>query len=825
MSVVRSCLLLVLIVSACPPAAAFPPLPVLDRNGEPLPAGAVGRLGTSQLRTACDRLHFSADGKTLIGTDADRQVRTSDAQTGKFLGSRPLLGPAQQAWVRSRDGRTLLVSRGKWIDLVEVETGRSIDAKRPMLHGFARRMAVSDDRHWLLFPDVKGERPPRLRGGFAMDEPVEHLILWDTTTGTGRTLTEDESGIIALEFSPDGKRAATSGSVHDAHTRVWDSATGQKLWEVSGYNAEEYHFTPDGKYLIAAPGGGQHDWHVWDAATGKRAAGFKPPTVGYAWMFAVSPEGTKLLIPTETDYVIWDLKSGEVLHRWPGANQRGRGTFAPDGRSVVTYDTILCRWDLATGKNLYADVEALGHIAPVRRVFLKPDGKRLVSISDDQTARVWDVPATKLIRTIPIDKPMDAWALTPNSSTLVGIDERMTVHRWSVDDGAKKTVDLRDAQKLDIGLRARDAQILADGTLAVVGWPRSPEYRLLPFSFSFWDLATGRLIRWGGEPGKEFRGEYCRLSPDGRLAAGREAAFDTRTGAMRGVPASPFGPGGMPVFSSDGRLLAAASPRDLRAWELVTGRVITDLPINSLEPAAFSSDGRRLAAMNGDRIAVWDLALRKQIAEGQAPARIGTVAFSPDGRMVATGHSDGTILLWRVPAPILDGPWSAGEASSAWDALADDLPANAYPALWQLADYPAETVRFLRAKAALAPRAGADEIDKAIAGLDNTRFAEREAATKRLRELGRAAEGPLRQALKRGPSAEQSARIETLLAGLEPVARPRGEDLRSIRAVAVLEYIGTDDARRLLAEWADRGSPPRLADEASRALERLRARE
>src|SRR5262249_23121266 len=156
-----------------------------------------------------------------------------------------------------------------------------------------------------------------------------------------------------------------------------------------------------------------------------------------------------------------------------------------------------------------------------------------------------------------------------------------------------------------------------------------------------------------------------------------------------------------------------------------------------------------------------------------------------DGRMVATGHFDGTILLWRVPAPVRDGPWSAGEANSAWDALVDDLPANAYPALWQLTDYPAETVRFLRAKAALAPLAGADEIDKLIAGLDSPRFAERETASKRLRELGRAVEGPLRQRLKRGASPEQTARIEALLAALEPVSRPRGEDLRSIRAVEV----------------------------------------
>jgi WD40 repeat protein len=769
-----------------------------------------------------DDLSFSSDGGTLVGTMFDRVVRVWDAMTGTVLERRPistLEGRPPQAWSHSDDGRTLVASRGRSLELVDLPSGKTVGRYVPKRQQTISRLAASNDRRRLLFSEVVGSRPPAVRGGFALDEPIEHLTLWDTTTCKGRVLAADESGVVALAFSPDGRRGISSDH---SHTRCWDTAAAKKLWEVADYNAEQCRFTPDGKYVIAAPGGGQHDWHVWDAATGKPAAELKPPTVGYAWTFAISPDGTRLLIPTETDYMLWDLKAGEVVHRWPGADQRGRGTFAPDGKSVVTYDTILRRWDLATGKNLYADVAALGHVAPVRRVFFAPDGKRLVSIGDDHTARVWDVPSTKLIRTIPIDRPMDVWALTPDGSSLVGIDERLTVHRWPADGGAKSTVDLRDAQKLGIGLRARDAHVLPGGTLAVLAWPRSPEYRLNRFSFSFWDLGIGKLLRWGGDPGNEFHGDSCRLSPDGRLAAGPEATFGVRTGAKQGVPASPFGVGGMPVFSPDGRLLAAASARDSRVWELATGRVVTDLPTNAFDQAAFSPDGRRLAAVNGDRVVVWDIGLRRQVAEWAAPTAVGTIAFGPDGRTLATAHSDGTILLWRVPAPVPDGPWAVGEAQAAWDALADPLPANAYPAVWQLIDYPAEAVRFLRGKAALAPVAGADEFARLIGKLDSARFTEREAASKRLGELGRAAEGPLRQALKRGPSPEQTARIEVLLAALEPVARPRGEDLRSIRMVAVLEYIASDEARRLLAEWADHGSPPRLADEAARAVERLR---
>src|SRR5262249_6429350 len=153
------CLLLSLVGSACTSAAAFPPLPAFDRNGEPLSAGAVGRLGTIQLRSDCKDLHFSPDGRTLVGITEDRVAPVWDARTGGLLESRGLPGPGRgtfQPWFQSADGRTLLVNRVKALELIDLSSRQSLGTHRPTLHGIVQRMAVSDDRRWLLFPDVVG---------------------------------------------------------------------------------------------------------------------------------------------------------------------------------------------------------------------------------------------------------------------------------------------------------------------------------------------------------------------------------------------------------------------------------------------------------------------------------------------------------------------------------------------------------------------------------------------------------------------------------------------------------------------------------------------
>jgi hypothetical protein len=167
-----------------------------------------------------------------------------------------------------------------------------------------------------------------------------------------------------------------------------------------------------------------------------------------------------------------------------------------------------------------------------------------------------------------------------------------------------------------------------------------------------------------------------------------------------------------------------------------------------------------------------------------------------------------------VPLPSAEG------LNGAWDRLAGADGANALAAEWELFDRPAQAVALLREQ--LRPVRAADEsgVRKLIAQLASAAFAERETATRALRELGDSAVEQMRAALKAGVPAEAKFRVERLLAEADATGFPPGARQREVRAIAVLERINTDDARKLLSELTKGLPNARLTHDAAAALKR-----
>jgi hypothetical protein len=204
-----------------------------------------------------------------------------------------------------------------------------------------------------------------------------------------------------------------------------------------------------------------------------------------------------------------------------------------------------------------------------------------------------------------------------------------------------------------------------------------------------------------------------------------------------------------------------------------------------------------------------------------------SLAFAPDGKTLISVGSDTTILFWDVAA-VRQRPLqqSAPPAARAWDALwaqlADADAVRAYQAMQRLIAAPRLTLDSLRQRLPAIATAEAPRLGRLLSDLDSNRFAVRDKAARELEKLGQAVEPELRRALARaGSSLEFRRRLEQIL---NKIQIPSGQRLQEIRAVEVLEWIGTPEAQETLTLLA-RGTPEtRLTQEVKASLGRLAAR-
>jgi RNA polymerase sigma factor (sigma-70 family) len=261
---------------------------------------------------------------------------------------------------------------------------------------------------------------------------------------------------------------------------------------------------------------------------------------------------------------------------------------------------------------------------------------------------------------------------------------------------------------------------------------------------TFWDTATWNATavhplkkRFGGG------GSYSwpTFAPDGKAAVadghtvgkdGRRAPavalFDAPGGKFRALL-----PGGLPIFSPDGQLLATGGDGGVTLYEVWTGKVRRKLPLKGdwskgapCRHLWFSPDGRALVTSRDGVVTLWDVATGKERAtlSGYLPTiNDRTPPFSPDGKTLVTAK-DSTVRLWDV----LTGRERKGGA--------------------------------------VGPRPDPIRLARLIADLDSASFATREKATSELERLGPAAETALREALRGEPSPEVRRRAETLLGKL-----------------------------------------------------------
>lgn len=281
------------------------------------------------------------------------------------------------------------------------------------------------------------------------------------------------------------------------------------------------------------------------------------------------------------------------------------------------------------------------------------------------------------------------------------------------------------------------------------------------------------------------------------------------------------------TISNDGGLLAWVSfgsdYSEIRVLNLATDQEQRLAMAKGTWSLAFSPDGRTLASGTQEgALSLWELASGKERHlfvghEGQ----VMSVAFSPDGRRLAAASPEAPVYIWDVCGVLLPSPRIPRDQwEGLWTDLAGADAAVGWQAIRKLASVPDQTVPSLRHR--LKPMAEPDpeRLQALLAQLDSDRFEERQQARKKLEAMEELTAATLRKAVATQESAEVRKQVEELLRKLEgPISS--GAVLRGLRGVEILERIGTLEAKKLF-ETPARGAPEaRLTRESKAAAARI----
>jgi hypothetical protein len=242
---------------------------------------------------------------------------------------------------------------------------------------------------------------------------------------------------------------------------------------------------------------------------------------------------------------------------------------------------------------------------------------------------------------------------------------------------------------------------------------------------------------------------------------------------------------------------------------------------------AWSADGRLLASGENESreihtVRLWDAAAGKELTQfAGLKEEITALIFSPDTAFLACGLADGTTLILDVAKVDSKLTTKLGHdvLASCWADLAAADAAQAHRAIGMLVRGSKQSLPFFRERLKPVAALDAGSIHQWIAELDSDKFAVRQAAAKRLEAIGGQIQPHIQKALKAGISLETRRRLDQILNTVTDV--PGQEALRTIRAIMVLERIGSPEAQGVLDTLAKGAPGARETEEAKAPLERL----
>jgi WD40 repeat protein/serine/threonine protein kinase len=360
-----------------------------DRTARLWDGGSGQLLATFQHEGEVNFAVFSPDGARILTASADRTARLWDRGSGKLLATFQHKGEVRSA-VFSPDGTRILTAgadRTAW--LWDGDSGKLLATFQH--EGEVTSAVFSPDGTRIL--TASADRTARL---------------WDGGSGKLLATFQHEGEVRSAVFSPDGARILAASA--DRTARLWDGGSGKLLATFRHEGpVRSAVFSPDGTRILTASA--DRTARLWDGGSGKLLATFQHE--GDVTSAVFSLDGVRILTASADNTArLWDGGSGKPLASFQHEGDVTSAVFSPDGARILTAsaDRTARLWDGGSGKLLATFQHERGvtsaaqekswlthifgatfqHESEVSSAVFSPDGARILTVSRDKTARLWD---------------------------------------------------------------------------------------------------------------------------------------------------------------------------------------------------------------------------------------------------------------------------------------------------------------------------------------------------------------------------------------------------------------------------------------------------